>query len=348
MPVKKSIFDIFEEELDQLIYNNSHFLHQFKNKCISIFGGTGFVGKWLTGCLINADLKLNLNLELKLYTRNKKDFMKSISNFLHKNYQIIEVNFATNNFIDISKSDYYFHLATSSNIKTGSNNNTNVSNSTINVINSTIKNLETSKNPPIFIHASSGAVYGDMKKHKRPVLEQHSVKIGSRNSIYCNTKIKAEKLIQKYSDESLIVGLNPRLFTFTGPHLVLDEHFAVGNFISNALRGESIIIKGDPTTVRSYMYPTDLIQWLIRLALKPTNDYLNFGSDYPVTLNELAILIGKITGNRKIEYLSNKSEYSYYVPSTYNARKNLEIDKILSLDNSIEKWIRWLKDNKSY
>ncbi len=345
---KISYFGIFESDLDLLIENNPSQLYNFQDKTITIFGGTGFVGKWLTASLINADQKLDLNLNLRLFTRNKKQLLVNLRNSSTNKYEIVEVDFAKSNPIDIQSSDYYFHLATSSSIKTGSNLEKNVYESTVNVINQTVKNLSPSTNAPVFIHASSGAVYGEALSSKGLIEEKPSVIISNKNSLYCNSKVTAENLIDKYSRNLLIKGMNPRLFAFAGPHLALDEHFAIGNFVLNAVRGEDIIVKGNPETVRSYMYPTDLINWLVRLALEPSTSYMNFGSDSPITIDELSKIIKDFNQSKGIKYIAMNSKFTSYVPSTINARKHLNISEIIPLSTSIDKWMKWLRMSQQY
>jgi nucleoside-diphosphate-sugar epimerase len=142
--------------------------------------------------------------------------------------------------------------------------------------------------------------------------------------------------------------MNPRLFAFAGPHLALDEHFAIGNFVLNAVKGEDIIVKGNPETVRSYMYPTDLINWLVRLALQPDTNYMNFGNDCPVTMNELSNTVRDFNKNKEIKHIGINPKFSSYVPSTINARTHLNISEITQLSISIDKWIKWLRVSKRF
>jgi dTDP-glucose 4,6-dehydratase len=234
-------------------------------------------------------------------------------------------------------------LATSSTISTGSKYVKNVQDSTLNAINQTIRVLKPKDDPPIFIHASSGAVYGINQRFQDLILEGPTIKHSTNNSIYSNVKISAESLIQNYTQENLIYGMNPRLFTFAGPYLALNEHFAIGNFVQNLLNRESVVMNGNSETLRSYMYPADLVIWLLKLAIKPTQKFLNFGSDKKIKILTLAEMVANL-GNLKVENSFNENRnFTNYVPSTEITRNHLDIDTIIPLENSLEKWIKWLK-----
>ncbi len=96
----------------------------------------------------------------------------------------------------------------------------------------------------------------------------------------------------------------------------LSIHYAFGNFIRDALNGKDIIISGSGTAMRSYMYIGDAIIWFCALLTDPKNKIFNVGSDYAISITELAELIGNKSGC-KVLSLPKKTTEGNFVRSTY-------------------------------
>ena len=129
------------------------------------------------------------------------------------------------------------------------------------------------------LFTSSGAVYGPRTSPAREDDDCRPV------TAYGKGKLAAERFL---IDSGLDVRI-ARCFAFVGPYLNRKIHYAVGNFIQNCLDGKPIVINGDGTPLRSYLYADDLVEWLFAILDRgrPGRPY-NVGSGEGLSIRELA------------------------------------------------------------
>jgi dTDP-glucose 4,6-dehydratase len=147
-----------------------------------------------------------------------------------------------------------------------------------------------------------------------------------------------------------------RCFAFVGPGLPIDAHFAIGNFVRDAISGRPIVIKGDGTPMRSYLYAADLAIWLWTILFRgePARAY-NVGSDAAISIADLATLVADtIAGmglpRSPVTVLGKpnpNARRAQYVPSISRARTELKLEPWTPLAKSIEKTAIWHMDRNA-
>ena len=136
---------------------------------------------------------------------------------------------------------------------------------------------------------SSGAVYGPQGTVEK-VAEDHPCRPVTEYGI---AKLEAERM---FLDSGVPTAV-ARGFAFVGRYLNRDIHFAIGNFIRDVLAGKAVVVKGDGTPLRSYLYADDLAEWLLALAARPEEQLVcNVGSDRAVSIRELAHTVCRALG----------------------------------------------------
>jgi UDP-glucuronate decarboxylase len=183
-----------------------------------------------------------------------------------------------------------------------------------------------------FLLASSGGVYGPQPQDMLRIHEEYNQMPDPLDpaNVYSVAKRYAEHLCALYRDKYGMETVIARCFAFVGRDLPLDAHFAVGNFIRDAVRSEAIQVKGDGSPIRSYMDQRDLAEWLLALLARGKAGHAyNVGSDQEISIRDLAHLVRdllapakavKIAGSQRDGNFRNR-----YVPSIDKAAQGLSL-----------------------
>ena len=198
-----------------------------------------------------------------------------------------------------------------------------------------------------FLLVSSGAIYGPLPTGMTHVPETH---LGGpdpllASSAYGEGKRVSEWLCAQASVNGLEVKI-ARVFALVGPHLPLDKHFAIGNFLQAAIAGKQIVIKGDGTPFRSYMYAADMAAWLWAILIRGVNaSAYNVGSEESLSIHDLAERVSNVLGFRldisaRHQPRPGKAP-THYVPNTARARLELQLPVAMALEEAIVRTAKW-------
>jgi dTDP-glucose 4,6-dehydratase len=117
------------------------------------------------------------------------------------------------------------------------------------------------------------------------------------------------------------------------------------------LNGGPIIVKGDGTPYRSYLYAADLAIWLWTILFKGQSQRpYNVGSDQALTMKEVAQQVVECFSPQPQFEIRGKANarnaIERYVPSTTRVKTELDLNEWVSLPKSIESVIRSHQKNK--
>lgn len=332
---------MLEKDRSQILSCTAQFKNLFDSK-ISVLGGTGFVGSWIVESIEALNVNYSANISLVLYSRNSLAAKKKFAHLDATTIEYIDLDLARSDGFQLSGSDFFIHGATPSIKGTGYLDSDQAHQATVRGAQLIREIVARSRDKSVVMHLSSGAVYGpqplNLKNQPETEMLGEYVDLNS----YAKSKIEAEKIITELNFLENTIGLNPRLFTFYGPGLSLVDHFAIGNFMGDILNNRIIEIRGNPQTVRSYLYPTDLIISLFALLSKPMSGAINIGSADAISILGLAESMNAILGGLGVSLPTTESLPSNYVPEVQFLRFNYGIKSQVGLEEGLLRWHEWL------
>jgi UDP-glucuronate decarboxylase len=315
-------------------------LCELRGRNIFITGGTGFFGKWLLGTLLHANDELKLELHLTVLSRDPARFMANHPAFgAHP-----ALRFRAGHVAEFEPTgeryDFILHAAADTTAITTVSQEEERSRATIEGTRRMLA-LARESGAQRLLYVSSGAVYG-AAAGKLSGASEDDFGAAIPVTAYARAKREAERLC----GESGLDFVTARAFAFLGPYLPLDAHYAAGNFLRDARAGGPIVVRGDGTAVRSYLYPTDLIVWLLRLLLRGERGRAyNVGSDEAVTTAELARRVAAACSPAPevmVEASQPQGPQNIYLPNVTRARAELNLAVNVPLDEAIQRTLDFL------
>ena len=313
---------------------------------VLVTGASGFVGCWLLETLLWANDRLDLGASVVALTRDSRGFAARVPHLAgHRDVTLIEGDVRTFAAPEGACS-HVVHAAVDAAPPSTGDDRRRVFDV---IVEGTRRALECARASGArrFLFASSGAVYGTQPSDVAHLTEDHrgGPDPANRETAGAEAKRAAETLCALAASDTLQPVI-ARLFTFVGPYLPLDGKFAAGNFIRDALRGGPIVVAGDGTACRSYLYASDLAAWLWAILLRgeAARPY-NVGSETVVTIGDLARTVASRFSpplDVRVEGAPARGVAGHrYVPGTARARGELGVAMTVGLEEAISRTVEW-------
>lgn len=310
-----------------------------------ITGGTGFFGTWLLESLAEANARLDLGLRATVLSRRPDAFRASAPHISARSC----FDWLAGDVRDfVFPSGAYSHVIHAGTAASAALNAERPEEMRDTILAGTRRVLEFARSSGAadVLFVSSGAVYGPQPPGLEHIAETFSAALGGPADAYADGKRAAEALCADAARQGPTRPRIARCFAFVGPYLPLEAHFAVGNFLRDALAGRDIAVSGDGTPYRSYLHAADLVAWLLTILVRgtPLRAY-NVGSDQAISIAELAhrvALLPKPPVQVTIKRGATGEPVHRYVPDIGRARRELGLEVGINLDAALQRTFEWL------
>lgn len=342
-------YSLFKDDLDHIAGRLAPLADDLRNMRMLITGGTGFFGIWLLEGLVYTDEQLGLGLDITVLSRDPERFLGGVGAGLRDRKQL---RWITGSVLDfdpaIGPFTHILHAASESNPEGAPDWAYRHMRSTIDGTQRLI-DLAVRGGVKSLLLTTSGAVYGhsDRLVGQRFVEGPGSVAdYASEKNVYGEAKRMVETMASVSGGHFGFNALIARCFAFVGPYLALDSNYAIGNFMRDAMAGRPIVVSGDGTPLRSYLYGADLVIWLMTIMARGVSGRpYNVGGEAAVSIGELAHLVNRVAGGRSAVEIRGVpvpgAVPHAYLPDTARARSELGLDPWIGLDDAVSRTIAW-------
>jgi nucleoside-diphosphate-sugar epimerase len=336
-------------DLDNILARTEPLWQDLRGQRILITGATGFFGCWLLESFAWANHRLNLNTSLVGLSRHPASLAEKAPHLVQDSAITLHAADVRHGDFPHGEFSHVIHAATEASARLNREAPLVMFDT---IVEGTRRALQFSIAGSVgrFLLISSGAVYGNQPPQITHVSEAFEGGPDPLHpaSAYAEGKRAAEMLCTLATSPRFTTTV-ARCFAFVGPYMQLDAHFAIGNFINDRLHERPIQIEGDGSSVRSYLYASDLMVWLWTILFKgQSRRAYNVGSEEALNIATLAHEVAASLPPKVGVNIASKPAPGVpvhrYVPSTTRAQQELGLRAEIPLREAIDRTHAWFAD----
>lgn len=320
---------------------------------IFITGGSGLFGCWLIPAILEANRRLGTNITATVLTRNPEALLSRLS-LLDTPQGITQAITQAITVVQGDVLDFEFpkqhythiiHMATTSAHETFAGEDSLSKFLMLTRGTERVMQFASQCGVTKVLFTSSGVAYGAYPESLQRVPETY---VGAPATTDVESglgqgKRAAEFICSDYAHRFSFALSIARCFSFVGPGIPLNLHYAIGNFIRDAMAGNTIVVKGDGLPMRSFLYLGDLVHWLLAILVDGQhNTVYNVGSDQAVSIAALAHQVRDVLAPQVDVVVQGNAGYAvgnfnrnWYVPDITRAQSELGVAVWTPLEQAI-------------
>lgn len=339
--------EFLREDCALSLGGDAEMLSPLKGQRLVVTGGTGFVGSWLAEFVAYLNDKHAFGTHVTLIARTPERFASARPHLAARND--IKVLRADARFLTElpQETNWLVHAAGVPDTRFHASQPIETMSLIADGTSSVLRAVDRCSDFKMMLNLSSAAVYGAQPVELERIAETHQggPSCGSAASAYAEAKRYGETLCASARTQARIPIITARPFAFVGPYMPANSPFAIVNFIQDAMNGRAIRVFSDGQTVRSYMYASDMANWILRMLVRgESGATYNLGSPEAVTLEALAGEVSSQFSPRPEIHLRTDpraSHRSRLVPDVGAAVEKLRLQVRVPLKTAIERSVAW-------
>ncbi|MDB4783529.1 NAD-dependent epimerase/dehydratase family protein [Verrucomicrobiales bacterium] len=210
------------------------------------------------------------------------------------------------------------------------------------------------------LYFSTSEIYGDPEKKNIPTSETYrgNVSCTGPRACYDESKRYGETLCVNFAQQYNLPIKIARPFNNYGPGLKITDGRALPDFCRNVLNGEDIVMLSDGLPTRTFCYIADAVVGYFKVLVRGHHgESYNIGTETPeISIKQLADMVITTSTNlfnytgQLIFETSEDKEYltdnpNRRCPEISKARKHLDYDPKISLEEGLKRSLIWYKGN---
>ena len=313
------------------------------NKRIFITGGAGFIGSALISRLIE-------NNKITVFDNLNRNAIQHTTFSKHKNIELIKGDVLNLEYLMEASKDaqIFIHAAGIAGIDNTLKDPVNTLRVNMLGIANALEAIKNSKSIEKFIEFSTSEVFGSNALNSEESDSAEIGAVGAARWTYAISKLAGEHLTHAYYKKHNLPNCTVRPFNVYGPGQVGEG--AISVMVRRAINDEPLIIFGNGSQIRAWLYVDDMVDGLIKCLSnkKAIGESFNLGNAKAVTtIYGLAQIICKVLNSKSEiifkDALSNDIELR--IPNTDKAKNLIDFEAKVGLEEGIKKTASWIKEN---